>query len=536
MTFGLACWMMHAGAARYDLDRFGIVFRPSPRQSDVMIVAGHPWSTRWRRRVRKVYDQMPEPRWVISMGSCANGGGYYHYSYSVVRGLRPHRAGGHLRAGLPARRRKRCSTGSSACTTRSAANTPSPGSLLPGKGPDPSCPSPAPVVPAPPDQESANMSEASERLAALVRDRLGSGARVAPPRLGEVTVEVAPAALRETCMTLRDAEGLRFGQLVDLCGVDYLDYGRADWQTSETATGGRVLARGAEPRARRSGGRGGARGAALRRRSTTCSRTKHNQRLRLRCPAPGDPPIVESVHDVWNAADWYEREAFDLFGILFDGHPDLRRILTDYGFVGIPSARTSRSPGRSRCATTRPGAGWSTNPVSIEPRTLVPKVNPGRRGPARGPGWRAGPRRPRILASRRQRPMPEIRNFTLNFGPQHPAAHGVLRLVLEMDGEIIERADPAHRAVAPGDGEAGREQALQPEHRLHGPSRLRVHDVQRARLRSRHREASRHRASVAGAVRPGDVRRDHPHPEPPDVAGRARPRHRRDDRVPVLLP
>src|SRR6266849_3503618 len=80
MTFGLACCaveMMHAGAARYDLDRFGIVFRPSPRQSDVMIVAG---------TLRKVYDQMAEPRWVISMGSCANGGGYYHYSYSVVRG------------------------------------------------------------------------------------------------------------------------------------------------------------------------------------------------------------------------------------------------------------------------------------------------------------------------------------------------------------------------------------------------------------------------------------------------------------------
>jgi NADH-quinone oxidoreductase subunit B len=88
MTFGLACCaveMMHAGAARYDLDRFGVIFRPSPRQSDVMIVAGT-LVNKMAPALRKVYDQMPEPRWVISMGSCANGGGYYHYSYSVVRG------------------------------------------------------------------------------------------------------------------------------------------------------------------------------------------------------------------------------------------------------------------------------------------------------------------------------------------------------------------------------------------------------------------------------------------------------------------
>ncbi len=88
MTFGLACCaveMMHAAASRYDLDRLGMVFRPSPRQSDVMIVAGT-LCNKMAPALRKVYDQMPEPRYVISMGSCANGGGYYHYSYSVVRG------------------------------------------------------------------------------------------------------------------------------------------------------------------------------------------------------------------------------------------------------------------------------------------------------------------------------------------------------------------------------------------------------------------------------------------------------------------
>jgi NADH-quinone oxidoreductase subunit B len=88
VAFGLACCaveMMHAAASRYDLDRFGIVFRPSPRQSDLMIVSGT-LCNKMAPALRKVYDQMPDPKWVISMGSCANGGGYYHYSYSVVRG------------------------------------------------------------------------------------------------------------------------------------------------------------------------------------------------------------------------------------------------------------------------------------------------------------------------------------------------------------------------------------------------------------------------------------------------------------------
>ncbi|MEM1244167.1 MAG: NADH-quinone oxidoreductase subunit B family protein [Pseudomonadota bacterium] len=88
MTFGLACCaveMMHSAAARYDMDRFGIIFRPSPRQSDVMIVAGT-LCNKMAPALRKVYEQMAEPRWVLSMGSCANGGGYYHYSYAVTRG------------------------------------------------------------------------------------------------------------------------------------------------------------------------------------------------------------------------------------------------------------------------------------------------------------------------------------------------------------------------------------------------------------------------------------------------------------------
>ena len=104
MTFGLACCaveMIHAYMPRYDLDRFGVIPRASPRQSDVMIVAGT-LTNKMAPALRKVYDQMSEPRWVISMGSCANGGGYYHYSYSVVRGCDRVVPGRHLRAGLPA--------------------------------------------------------------------------------------------------------------------------------------------------------------------------------------------------------------------------------------------------------------------------------------------------------------------------------------------------------------------------------------------------------------------------------------------------
>lgn len=132
MTFGLACCaveMMHAGAARYDLDRFGVVFRPSPRQSDVMIVAGT-LVNKMAPALRKVYDQMAEPRWVISMGSCANGGGYYHYSYAVVRGCDRIVPVDVYVPGCP-RRPKRCYSGSFSFKTRSGAPI-----RLPAKNPE----------------------------------------------------------------------------------------------------------------------------------------------------------------------------------------------------------------------------------------------------------------------------------------------------------------------------------------------------------------------------------------------------------------
>ena len=213
------------------------------------------------------------------------------------------------------------------------------------------------------------MFHAAERLAALVQDRLGSDVRVAASRLGEVAVEVTPPALRAACVELRDGDGLRFGQLVDLCAVDYLEFGRADWETSESATG-QGFSRGVQTREHAGTPREGPRFAVV----YHLLSHELNQRIRLRCAALGDPPVVESVLDIWSSADWYEREAFDLFGILFDGHPDLRRILTDYGFVGHPFRKDFPLCGEVEMRYDPARRRVVYEPVSIEPRTLVPKV------------------------------------------------------------------------------------------------------------------------------------------------------------------
>ncbi len=155
--------------------------------------------------------------------------------------------------------------------------------------------------------------------------------------------------------------------------------------------------------------------------------------------------MVDSVTSVWASADWFEREAFDLFGIMFKGHPDLRRLLTDYGFIGHPFRKDFPLSGNVEVRYDPEKARVVYQPVSIEPRVLVPKVirHDNRYDPALTAAIRG--------ASRRANPMAEIRNYTMNFGPQHPAAHGVLRLVLEMDGEVIQKADPhiglLHRAT-----------------------------------------------------------------------------------------
>ncbi len=206
MTFGLACCaveMMHAGASRYDLDRFGVVFRPSPRQSDVMIVAGT-LVNKMAPALRKVYDQMPEPRWVISMGSCANGGGYYHYSYAVVRG----------------------------CDR-----------IVPVDVYVPGCPPTAEALlygilqlqkKIRRTSTIARMNARIESLAAKrPRRRCRRSWRALTRRPSARVISAStwpPRDLLAVLRMLRDAPALRFEMLMDVCGVDYLEYGRDEWR------------------------------------------------------------------------------------------------------------------------------------------------------------------------------------------------------------------------------------------------------------------------------------------------------------------
>ena len=163
--------------------------------------------------------------------------------------------------------------------------------------------------------------------------------------LGELTMVVAPSDLIETARTLRDAPDLRFEQLIDLCGVDYLRY------RNETHAAGRF--------------------------AVVCHLLSltHNWRLRVRAIAEDDDlPVFDSLTDIWPAANWFEREAFDLFGIVFSGHPDLRRLLTDYGFVGHPFRKDFPLSGNVEMRYDPEQQRVIYQPVTIEPREIVPRV------------------------------------------------------------------------------------------------------------------------------------------------------------------
>ena len=213
------------------------------------------------------------------------------------------------------------------------------------------------------------MSRSARALAYLVADRLGIEGSACHVHAGQVSAAVEVERLVESCWILREYPELDFAQLVDLCAVDYLEYGKCDWDTSDRASGV-GFSRGVRPREIAPDLRATPRFAVV----YQLLSHKQNHRLRLRTFAKGDPPRVPSMIDVWSSADWYEREAFDLFGILFEGHPDLRRILTDYGFIGHPfrkdfplsgEVEMRYDPGKKRVVY---------EPVSIEPRTLVPRV------------------------------------------------------------------------------------------------------------------------------------------------------------------
>lgn len=185
---------------------------------------------------------------------------------------------------------------------------------------------------------------------------------------GELTLEVAADALLDTATVLRDEPALGFAQLIDLAGVDYLTFGLDEWDTNTVSN------------------TGFSRGVARSEGESSCDPQRrfavsyhllsvsNNWRLRLKVFLSDSDPRVPSVNDLWAAANWFEREAFDLYGILFEGHPDLRRILTDYGFIGHPFRKDFPLTGNIEVRYDEEKKRVVYEPVSIEPRVLVPRV------------------------------------------------------------------------------------------------------------------------------------------------------------------
>jgi NADH-quinone oxidoreductase subunit C len=189
------------------------------------------------------------------------------------------------------------------------------------------------------------MATKLETLDAALRAALGDAPRSITTDRGEVTVVVPPERLLGVMQDLRDRPELRFEMLIDVCGVDYSAYGDGAWEGGRFAAVYHLLS------------------------------LAHNWRLRVRVFAQDDSfPVLPSVIDVWPAANWFEREAFDLFGIVFDGHPDLRRLLTDYGFVGHPFRKDFPISGYVEMRYDPEQKRVIYQPVTIEPREITPRI------------------------------------------------------------------------------------------------------------------------------------------------------------------
>jgi len=215
-------------------------------------------------------------------------------------------------------------------------------------------------------------------LGERIEARLGDKLTRLPTRTGELGYMVSPDALLECCEILRDDAAFKLEILIDACGVDYLTYGKDEWQTqSATETG---FSRGVTSAADPASVLVPVEGVAYAPPSRFAVvyhllSITHNHRLRLKAFCTDDArPIMPSVCSIWHSADWYEREAFDLYGILFRGHPDLRRLLTDYGFIGHPFRKDFPLIGNVEMRYDPEKGRVIYEPVSIEPRTLVPKV------------------------------------------------------------------------------------------------------------------------------------------------------------------
>ena len=183
------------------------------------------------------------------------------------------------------------------------------------------------------------------RLGETIAAMLGDKAKSVKIALGEVTVTVAAADYLASAILLRDASGCKFEQLIDICGVDYSEYKDGQYDGLRYCVVSHLLS------------------------------ISLNQRIRLKVFCPDDDfPVVDSVNSVWNSANWFEREAFDLFGIVFEGHNDLRRILTDYGFIGHPFRKDFPTSGHVEMRYDASQKRVIYQPVTIEPREITPRV------------------------------------------------------------------------------------------------------------------------------------------------------------------
>jgi len=182
-------------------------------------------------------------------------------------------------------------------------------------------------------------------LQKTIADALGPLAKLVDLRLGEVTVVVVPDNYHSAAKVLRDSPDCRFEQLLDLCGIDYSGYGEGEWDGRRYAVVSHLLS------------------------------VSLNHRVRLKAFLTDDElPVVDSLNDLWSSANWFEREAFDLYGIVFEGHSDLRRILTDYGFIGHPFRKDFPVSGYVEMRYDAERQRVIYQPVTIEPREITPRI------------------------------------------------------------------------------------------------------------------------------------------------------------------
>jgi len=205
-------------------------------------------------------------------------------------------------------------------------------------------------------------------LAALLQTELTGDLMSVVVAHDEITAECEVAAVKAVLYQLRDHQAFAFDELIDLCAVDYLYYGDYDWETESASESG--FSRGVEPHEAKAYKLDKPRFAVV----YHLLSTKKNHRLRLKVFVEENHLVVPSVHEIWKGANWFEREAYDLFGILFEGHPDLRRILTDYGFIGHPFRKDFPLSGHVEMRYDAQLQKVIYDPVDIVPRILVPKV------------------------------------------------------------------------------------------------------------------------------------------------------------------